>query len=198
MSPSSTARSPPGTCTVTRVADEPAPVRDRGGRARAGAARQRLADAALPHPHRERRRRRSRRRTRRWCASGSARRARGADRAAVTRARRGVVDEQHEVRVAHPGGVAVVRRRRGTSASRSNALGASSGIVGGLEGDRAHVDGRGDDARRRRRARASTVRRPPPVSTTSRLPSPSPRARATQARQRMPLPLISAMPPSAL
>ncbi len=44
---------------------------------------------------------------------------------------------------------------------------------------------------------SSTVRRPPPVSTTSVSP-PRPASAAAQARPRMPLPLISAMPPSAL
>ena len=85
------------------VADQAASVRDRGRRARAGAARQRLADAALPDAHRER--------------VGSPGVGRdeldvGAVREArvVLEARTvlgdagvvGVVDEEHEVRVAHP------------------------------------------------------------------------------------------------
>ena len=108
VSPSSTTRSPPGTCTVTRVTDQPATVCDRGDRARAGAAAQRLPHPALPDPHGDLVGARRTARTRRWCGCGK--------RSSILEVRAvlrdpcggGIVDEQHQVRVPHPGGVAFV------------------------------------------------------------------------------------------
>ena len=91
------------------LAHQPAPVRDGGGRARAGAAAQRLAHPALPDPHVE-------------LVGGAGGDAHELDVGALREAvvvlevrtvlgdpgGGGVVDEQHEVRVAHPGGVALV------------------------------------------------------------------------------------------
>ncbi len=148
---------------------------DRGDRARTGAAAQGLPHAPLPDPHVE-------------LVGGAGRDAHeldvGAAREAVVALEvrtvlgdaggRGVVDEQHEVRVAHPRGVALV---------------AGAVVVGGdaergvdrdrdprrVEGDRPHVDGRRDDRRRCTRSRvSSTWRRPPPVSTTSVPSAPRP------------------------
>ena len=79
----------------------------------------------------------------------------------------GVVDEQHEVRVPHAGGVALVVRAVVRRRARSNGDRRVERDPRGVERDRPHVDG-GRRPRRpcRRRGRASTARRPPPVSTT--------------------------------
>ncbi len=80
-------------------------------------------------------------------------------------------------------------------ASRSNTLGASSGMEGGsnVTAPMSTVADAGSSPNA-----VDTSRRPPPVSTTSRSPRASPSRAAIQARHRMPLPLISASPPSAL
>ncbi len=124
------------------VTHQSASVCHRGCRARTGPAAQRLADAALPHAHGD------------LVGTGDGDeldvgvlrealvdlelRARGGD----VRGLR-VVDEQHEMRVAHPGGVPFVRDTvvRRFEAERARCRERDGG---GVERRGAHVDGRGD------------------------------------------------------
>ena len=125
------------------LADQAATVRDRGGRARAGAAAQGLPHAALPDPHVE-----LVGRTRRDADEldvGALREALvGLEVRAVLGDARGggVVDEQHEVRVPHPGGVALVVGAVEVGADAERRVGRHRDLRG-IEGDRAHVDGGG-------------------------------------------------------
>ena len=124
-----TVSEPPSTSTCTLLTDETAPVRDRGRCTRAGAARLRLADSAFPDPHRGR----VGAGDRDELDVGATREARVVlDPRAVGDhgRRRGIVDEEDEVRVADTGGVAVIRRAVDT-ASRSNGDAASTGSAPG-------------------------------------------------------------------
>ena len=123
------------------LADEPAPVRDRGGGARAGAAAERLPHPALPHPHVE-------------LVGGAGRDAHELDVGALREALvvlevrtvlgdaggGGVVDEQHEVRVPHAGGVALVVGAVEVGGDAERRVDRDRDLRG-IEGDRAHVDG---------------------------------------------------------
>ena len=101
------------------------------------------------------------------------------------------------MRVPHPGRVTLVV---GAVEVGGDAEGesAATGISRGVEGDRAHVDGGGDDV-------AGAVAGELDLATTAAgvdderavLPEAVARPRPTPG-VRMPLPLISAMPPSAL
>ena len=169
--------------------DEASPVRDGGGRARARAARERLADAAFPDAH--------------------AQPVAGFDgheldvralreplvafeaRAVLHDARLvGIVDKEHEVRIAHAGRVAAVRHavKGGLEVDRARRVEPDRRRV---ERHRAHVDVGGDDLAAAPRSSA-TNRRPAAVSTINESADPSPSRAATYARQRRPLPLSSA------
>ena len=194
VSPSATCSVAAGHVDLHARADEAAPVRDRGGRARAGAARQRLARAPLPDPHGDPVGAGDARRTRRSCGAGSAASCSMSGPCVGDAALRpGSSTKQHEVRIADAGRVAAVDHAVGDAFELERIVDRDRDLRG-LERDRAHVDVGGDDLA----AGVALEPHAPParrgVDDRARRPGPSPARAATHARQRMPLPLISAAP----